>query len=37
MSIKLFALIGWCLFIISPFAWRAFDNWYDEKHKDEVT
>lgn len=33
--LKILAMLGWGLLIISPFVWRAFFNWYDEKHKDE--
>ena len=36
MSIELFASIGWYLAIVSPIVWRAFYNWYDDKHKDEM-
>lgn len=35
MGIELFAAIGWVFAIISPIVWRAFYNWYDEKHKDD--
>ena len=35
MSIELFAAIGWSFAIVSPFVWRAFYNWYDERHKDD--
>ncbi len=36
MSIELFTAIGWYLVIVSPFVWRMFYNWYDEKNKDDV-
>ena len=33
--LKVIALIGWALLIISPFVWRAIFNWYDEKHRND--
>ena len=37
MALEVFAALGWYLFIISPIIWRAFYNWYDDKHKDDET
>ncbi len=33
-ELKLLCAIGWYFAIISPFVWRLFFNWYDEKNKD---
>lgn len=35
MTLETVAAIGWALVVISSFVWRAFFNWYDERHKDD--